>query len=1032
MEAILNAQAEFYPDILTQEVRDRIVQVIFYQRPLKSCKHLVSLCEFEKYVVKDADGKQREVGPRVAPRTSPLAQLCRIYEAVNNISLINPRVKEDARVFEPTLFDDPATWPMQARKLRHKYELNDEERERVVNYMQVHDKITLTELFKQLGLKKDDGFKGDKLISKGIKGNETAVQIRAALANLPQERIDELTRFELRFTEGVNKDTGVVYRMVTADYEHEPLYMLWHTLYSIDDRDELFRVLRNKFNIDDEETLNRLFSLDFVKAGYSNKSAKFMRKILPELMAGKKYSEACEAVGVNHSNSITKEENEERVLVDRLQPLNNGALRQPVVEKIINQTINLVNDIKERYGDIDEVRVELARELKQSKEDRANTTSAITKLEKENQKYADEIKELGITPTRRRIQKMKMLKETDCKCIYCGKTVSPTRFIEGHGYEIEHIIPRSRLFDDSFANKTCACKECNSEKGNKTGYDFMAGKTETEFNSYKERVIAMWNAGRISKRKKDYLLMEGDKIPQDFLNRDLNETQYITRKVMAVLRTGFRNVWASSGSVTDFFRHVWGYDNILHDLNLPKYEQAGLTENVEYETHGQTHTAHRIKDWTKRNDHRHHAIDALVVALTRQAHVQRLNTLNTEKKEGADYVAGKRNLEKWGAAQAHPSVEETSREVEKISVSFKGGKKLATPGKRCTDRTGKVTRTLVPRAPLHKETVYGEILVNDGAKKLKYALQNLELVINKELRQQLGERLAENGNDVAATLKSLKKNPILVREQPIDSVACFRKEIVVRYPIASIGRKDVDSIVDKRIRELVRARYATVANDVGFQRSISETPLYTDPANTHAITHVRCFTGLKPETLATVAKNADGKGIGFSQTRNNHHMAIYADPEGNYSHTVCSFWECIKRKRYGLPIIITEPSTAWDTLVNCEENDDVEEIAKGMPAPDSRFILSLQRNEMVVLGMSDDQWNDAVANKDIAEINRHLYRVWKIAVTEYCFKYHTNTTAAIKDGDKEINAHYKLTSLKALFALHPRKVRVNSIGELIL
>ena len=82
---------------------------------------------------------------------------------------------------------------------------------------------------------------------------------------------------------------------------------------------------------------------------------------------------------------------------------------------------------------------------------------------------------------------------------------------------------------------------------------------------------------------------------------------------------------------------------------------------------------------------------------------------------------------------------------------------------------------------------------------------------------------------------------------------------------------------------------------------------------------------------------------------------------------------------------------------------------------------------MVVLGMSDDEWRDAVASKDISTINRHLYRVWKLASGDYCFKYHTNTTAAIGDGDKELRQYYR-TSIPSLFALHPRKVRVNLLG----
>lgn len=111
------------------------------------------------------------------------------------------------------------------------------------------------------------------------------------------------------------------------------------------------------------------------------------------------------------------------------------------------------------------------------------------------------------------------------------------------------------------------------------------------------------------------------------------------------------------------------------------------------------------------------------------------------------------------------------------------------------------------------------------------------------------------------------------------------------------------------------------------------------------------------------------------------------------------------------------------------ESESTDEIAWTMPPDGSTFIMSLQRNEMVVLGMSDDEWRDAVASKDICTINRHLYRVWKLSQGKYFFKYHTNTTAANEDGDREIKQFYQ-TSIQSLSALHPRKVRVSLLGKI--
>ena len=94
--------------------------------------------------------------------------------------------------------------------------------------------------------------------------------------------------------------------------------------------------------------------------------------------------------------------------------------------------------------------------------------------------------------------------------------------------------------------------------------------------------------------------------------------------------------------------------------------------------------------------------------------------------------------------------------------------------------------------------------------------------------------------------------------------------------------------------------------------------------------------------------------------------------------------------------------------------------------------MSLQRNEMLVLGMSDDEWNDAISAHDIAAINKHLYRVWRLGSKDYNFKFHTDTTAQIKEGDKEMKMFYRIGSIQALLALNPRKVSVSILGEIDL
>lgn len=1027
-DAIINAQKEFYPEILIDENITKLKNLIFFQRPLKSCKHLVSYCDFERRTFKNSEGKEVDSGPKVTPKSSPLAQVCKLYESINNIRLVNPRLK-GRKAVQPSLCDGMATMPTDVRKLQYEFPINAEERQRIFDYLNNNDRLSESKLLGLLGLKQADGYKSDQSLAKGVQGNKTYCAIAKALADYPGK--EELLKFEVKITDKLDKNTGAVEPVIDLSYLDEPLYKLWHILYSIKDKKELFDCLAKKFNISDAETLEKLYAINFVKDGYANKSAKFIRRILPHLMEGKGYSKACELCGVNHSGSMTAEENNARTLKPRLDRLNKGELRQPVVEKIINQTINLTNAVTDRFGEIDEVRIELARELKQNKEDRAETTTRINKLEKENHKFADMIAELNISPTRRRIQKMRMLQETGNKCIYCGAVVTPSQFIEGHGYEIEHIIPRSRLFDDSFSNKVCSCRNCNKAKGALTGYDFMKTKSDSEFNAYLDRIEELYKNGKISKTKRNKLKMSSSEIPSDFIERDLRESQYIAKKAREILSQMFRNVYASSGAVTSYFRHVWGYDNMLHDLNLPKYRDADLVEEVEYTTHDQTHTTERIKDWTKRMDHRHHAIDALVIALTRQGYIQRLNTLNADSEKSA---SDKVNLDKWASAQPHISVKDVQDAVNSISVSFKPGKRLATPGKRYVKRNGKrkcvQKGILVPRGALTKDSVYGKIKVPVGKKNLKYIFSNPNAIVDNDIRTAVLNLLKEHDGNISKILKQLKKSPLVVNGHTIEQADCYGDEFVIRYPIESIKRQaDINSIVDLSIRRKFQERFDEVG-EKDFVKSLIENPICSDEDGKCAIRNVRCFTGLKADTLACVKKTPTGTEIGFSQTRNNHHLAFYREPDGKITESVVSFWDGIKRKRYGIPVIITDPASVWDMIAYMEDNSDIQEIITKLPPHDSQFVMSLQRNEMIVLGLSEDEWNDAIASRDHVAINRHLYRVWKLSPNNYNFKFHTDTTAKINDGDKEMKMFYNIRSIGSFLALNPHKINISQLGEI--
>ena len=953
-DQIMRVQQPFYPDVLTDELIDTLRnRIIFYQRPLKSCKHLVSLCEFEMRPYKTKDGRIVYGGPKCAPRTSPLAQLCAMWETVNNITLTN--------------------------RNNEKLDITLDQRKQMVDFLCSNKELKLTNLYKILGISKKDGWYGGKAIGKGIKGNATLLQLREALGGKYDQWLE--MPIELKDSKWVDAETGEVMKEVTEAVEQTPQFRLWHAVYSLQNVDELAKTLRTTFQITDEAVIEALCKIDFVKPGYANKSHKFIRRLLPYLMDGYQYSEACAHIGINHSNSMTAEERDERPLAERIELLPKNALRQPVIEKILNQMINLVNRLQQEYGPIDEARVELARELKQSRDERDSAYKAINKNERENAAIAAKIAEFGIRSSRSRIQKYKMWEESSHRCFYCGKTMDITQFLSGADVEIEHIIPRSILFDDSFSNKVCACRECNREKGNMTAMEYMEHKPAGEFEAYKQRVDEAFTDHRISKTKRDHLLWRRADIPQDFIDRQLRQSQYIAVKAVEILQTGVRRVWTSGGSVTDFLRHQWGYDEILHTLNLPRYRQVeALTEIVHYEHAGQEHNEERIKNWTKRTDHRHHAIDALTVALTQQSYIQRLNTLEAShdwmekqvKEANTPYNEKKSVLERWVADQPHFSVAEVTDKVDGILVSFRAGKRVTTPARRAVYRGGKrtivQTGLLVPRGALTEDTIYGK---------------------------------CEDG-------------------------------FVVKYPLDHPTMKP-ENIVDPTIRRLVEKRIAAYG---GNTKEAFKTPLYS--AEGMEIKSVRCLTNLSEKGVVPVKYDNTGQPIGFAKKGNNHHVAIYKSDNDKPFDQVVSFWDAVERKRYSVPIVIDNPHEVWDGLLN---RDMPQEFLDKLPHDDWQFVLSMQENEMFVLGLEDDEFNDAIERQDYNSLNKHLYRVQKITHNDYWFRFHTETTVDDKYGDQEnqvvnvawsteMKKVFRFKSQGALFAQFPHKVKIDIMGRI--
>ncbi len=1036
-DSICNEQKKHYSDILTDDVIAKIRnEIIYYQRPLKSQKRLVSICEFEGFWKTNSDGKEYFVGPRVAPKSSPLYQYERLWENINNISI------ED--------------------KYGHSIELTSEQKWKLFEYLDNHEKLTHTDIVKILGLNKKECF-FNKQLTKGIKGNTTKCAILNCFDNA--ERYTHLLRFDIEIVETKNKTylydkaSGEVLSEKNLKYVHEkvekkPLYQLWHTIYSISDQEECSTALQKRFNLD-KEVADKLASIDFTKQGFGNKSVKVIRKIIPYLIEGDGYSEAMCYAGYNHSNSLTKDENLKRELQEKLKPIPKNSLRQPIVEKILNQMVNVVNAIIDKYGKPDEVRIELARELKQSKEERNQTFKKNNERERENEQIAKKLQKFGLRATRNNILKWRLYEELDNNkklnaiCIYCGQPISPVDAIKGADVDIEHIIPKSKLFDDSLSNKTLAHRDCNTDKGDMTAYDFMKTKTAEIFDAYVQRVSMLYANKLINKAKRDKLLTPENKIPSNFIDRQLRESQYISRKAREILLTISHNVWVTSGNVTAELRRLWGWDDVLMNLHLGKFRELGLTEFVEWESdHGNvSHKKEVIPNWSKRNDHRHHAIDALVIACTKQGYIQRFNTLNSSKtrenlkleieSKSLEFKEKLSLLEKYIISEQPFTVKEVEEKAAGIIVSFKPGKKVAVFGKRKVGKPGskKVVQTgiIVPRGPLSEKSVYGKILKVEK-KPIKYAFENPQLIVLPKIKLLVEERIAKYG-DAKKAIASLKKDPLYIDKNNqvlLEHASCYSSDYVIKYPV-DINFNKVDKVVDGKIKKILEVRlnkFGGKPKEAFKDIKLDDKNIkwYEDEGLPMPIKSVRCFTGLS--VVEPIKKDENGNIIGYVKPGNNHHIAIYTDSDGNRIEHICTFWHAVERKKYGFPVVIGNTNEIWDRVQQKPVGAFPEDFLQKLPTPNLKLELSMQQNEMFVLGIGPDELENYISSNNYKAISEKLYRVQKISKKNYVFRHHIETRSVDDKNAANSMRFLLIQSIGALFELTPQKIKIDCIGNI--
>ncbi len=1090
-EKIWETQAKFHPELtekLKTEIRDI---VIFYQRKLKSQKSLVSFCEFESKEIeieKNGQKTKRTIGLKVAPKSSPLFQEFKIWQILNNV-LVRKKGSRKRVVKEKTqtLFE----------------EKNDEfyfDKQLIFDELNIKGNLKSTKIIELLGYKSSDW----EMNYSELEGNRTnKILFDAYLKILELEGYDEdllklqgkdeIDVSELKASASEIKDMvkrifevlGINTEILEfdaeldgKDFEKQASYHLWHLLYSYQEddsktgNDTLFRLLEEKFGFKKEHSqilANVAFSDD-----YGNLSTKAMRKIYPHIKE-LHYDKACLQAKYKHSaSSLTKEEIATRPLKDKLELLKKNSLRNPVVEKILNQLVNVVNTIietnseKDENGNIteyfkfDEIRIELARELKKNAEERREMTKNINDSKNENEKIRNTIiKDFPHikNPSKNDIVRYKLYQElafNAFKDLYTDEKIDYEK-LYSKNYDIDHIIAQSKVFDDSFSNKVLVPRQANLDKGNRTANDYMANKSPESYEKYKSIVETLFKEKKITKAKYQKLLKQESEIGDGFIDRDLRDSQYIAKKARNLLYEICRVVTPTTGSVTDKLRQDWDLINIMQELNFEKFKTLGLTEMVQKKDGS---FKERIVDWSKRNDHRHHAMDALTVAFTKQTHIQFLNFLNARKDENHklhNAIIGIENKETtWKYDDEGnkkrvfnlpiPNFREQAKEhLDNVLVSHKAKNKVVTKNKNKTkSKNGEKTKVeLTPRGQLHKETVYGkyQYYVNKEEKiSAKFDEKTIEKVANPLYKKLLHQRLSENGNDpkkAFAGKKVLSKSPIYLNEEKTETLpetvklTWLEEDYSIRKDITPENFKDlktIEKILDEGVKRILKNRLEAFGNDPKKAFSdLDKNPIWLNEEKGISIKRVTIsgvknaeFLHYKKDHLGNEILDKNGKKIpvDFVSTGNNHHVAIYKDEKGNLQEKVVSLFDAVQLVNEG------------ESVVDKNYNQGIG----------WQFLFTMKQNEYFVFPNESIGFNpkeiDLLDPRNKKKISPNLFRVQTISVVQYGnstirdfkFRHHLETTVEDK---KELQGVI-FQQVKSLFPLnHIIKVRLNHLGDIV-
>jgi CRISPR subtype II RNA-guided endonuclease Cas9/Csn1 len=540
----------------------------FYQRPLKSFENMVEYCSFYD-----------EYNPKGKEKRMPLSNIANVEltlrQNMDNYNVIdkNGHIRAAEKIEKDTAIDFWLTTPDV-------------------------DKITNKNIYKRAGIKdikiyiKDD----KELLILNIQAYRSMLEV------LNHHKID--------------------FKNMQNEFYNEVLLELYYYKNHSSRVEHIDKIIK-KYNINVKssfvEDIARLAHMD----GFGSFSLKFANEVLVLMNEKDKiHSEALDLLGYNSKYL-------DMPRYDYLPPLEPSKadiawlqknishfdtkhlfyqpMMSPKVKRVIAILRKLINELIAKYGKIDEIRIETAREMN-SKKEADNISKNQTAHNKKNKDAEKFVKANSINESYKNIERAKLFDEQSCECLYCGKNLTIDEAFDETRVEIEHFIPRSVIWINSQKNKILVHKKCNQNKGSQNPISYL--KSIGEWENFKGRI-------KLHPKNPKYKWLTDEEVINSAMAKEnwqdsyLNDTRSATRSIAKYLnhylypntnaynKGGENHIVSVSGKAISELKYMWGIHTVM-----PKNDEDKKDRNTNY----------------------HHTLDAFTIALCSPSATQALHS----------------------------------------------------------------------------------------------------------------------------------------------------------------------------------------------------------------------------------------------------------------------------------------------------------------------------------------------------------------------------------------------------------------------